>query len=109
MPAQATRGKAAEETSDFGRFGIDTTVNSPHGRATVLLESPQGNLRDGWRDADHEGFSAEATTGLVWARETTSWPFALSRLPIKPAISASVKTSRSINDSVSRSSSSRCS
>jgi hypothetical protein len=47
MPAQATRGKAAAETSVLGRFGMDTTVNSPYGRATGLLESPRENIRDG--------------------------------------------------------------
>ena len=33
--------------SFFGGFGMDTTVDSPHGRATELLVSPQGNMRDG--------------------------------------------------------------
>jgi len=47
MPAQATTDKAEEETAAFGGFGMDTTVDSPHGRATELLVSPQGNMRDG--------------------------------------------------------------
>jgi hypothetical protein len=47
MPAQATTDLAAEETAAFGGFGMDTTVDSPHGMATEPLASPQGNLRDG--------------------------------------------------------------
>jgi hypothetical protein len=47
MPAQATTDLAAKETAAFGGFGMDTTVDSPHGMATELRVSAQGNLRDG--------------------------------------------------------------